>query len=209
MIAIVCDQCTHRFEVGDDQAGRMVPCPNCKYVNAVPARVSAGNEPGPAPTEIPGHRPLSAEKPLMRVRPAMFRARPALFSGLALLVLSGVVGAGYFIWQKQYSWAMVCGLPVLAGVAGLVVWKIRTLAVTLEVTSRRTMAIRGLFSKATTEVLHDNVSNLQITQSFWNRVWGVGQIGISSAGQDEVEIVVRDLPDPFKIRETIDRHRTA
>jgi hypothetical protein len=40
------------------------------------------------------------------------------------------------------------------------------------------------------------------------RILGVGTIGISSAGQDEVEIVMRDVPNPAALRASIDKHRT-
>ena len=98
-------------------------------------------------------------------------------------------------------------MVVLAGVGVMVVWKIKTLAEGLEITNKRSIARRGLLSKATSEVLHDNIRNIQITQTMWQRVWGVGKMGISSAGQDGLEIDIKNLPRPDKIREMIDLYR--
>ena len=83
----------------------------------------------------------------------------------------------------------------------------QVLSAALDITNKRSTEVRGLFSKATSEVLHDNIRNIQIAQSFWQRIWRVGTIGISSAGQDGVEIQVQDIPNPNKIREVIDLYR--
>jgi hypothetical protein len=38
-------------------------------------------------------------------------------------------------------------------------------------------------------------------------VLGIGNIGISSAGQEDFEIEVRDIPSPARLREVIDLYR--
>jgi uncharacterized membrane protein YdbT with pleckstrin-like domain len=45
---------------------------------------------------------------------------------------------------------------------------------------------------------------VQVNQSFVNRILGVGEIEIKTAG-DEPEFTVRDLPDPHQVREAISR----
>ena len=81
------------------------------------------------------------------------------------------------------------------------------LGTALEVTTKRTILYRGLFSKASSEVMHSEISNFQIKQSFLNRVFRVGTIGISSSGQEGIEIVAPDIPTPYRVRELIDSHR--
>lgn len=75
---------------------------------------------------------------------------------------------------------------------------------TLQVTSLRTVLRKGIFSKNTTEVWHRDV---QISQTFTNRIFVVGRIGISSAGQSGVEIDMRGVANPNKIKKIIDQHR--
>jgi uncharacterized membrane protein YdbT with pleckstrin-like domain len=48
---------------------------------------------------------------------------------------------------------------------------------------------------------------VQISQSFFQRIFGVATIGISSAGQAGVEIEVDGLRNPNKVKDIIDRHR--
>ncbi len=144
----------------------------------------------------------------MVVRPAMFRSR----LGLAALVaaglaaaLSGMVYFGGVSKQPAMFWASVAVFALGLGV--LAVWKVAHLASKLEITNKRTIARRGLISRATTEVLHDHVRNVQITQSVWQRVLGIGRVGLSSAADDTVEIVMDDLPSPDRIRRVIDLYR--
>ena len=77
----------------------------------------------------------------------------------------------------------------------------------LEITNKRTIQRKGLFSRATSEVLHDHVRNIQVEQSFVDRVLRVGSVGISSSGQDGIEVLVRNMPSPKKIRSVIDKYR--
>jgi uncharacterized membrane protein YdbT with pleckstrin-like domain len=56
-------------------------------------------------------------------------------------------------------------------------------------------------------VLHSNVRNVQVGQNVFQRIFGVGKIGISSAGQSGVEIEVSGIRNPQKVSKLIDEHR--
>jgi uncharacterized membrane protein YdbT with pleckstrin-like domain len=137
----------------------------------------------------------------------MFRARPFSFTGLLFLGLAGIVGGGYLLFTGRETWGIVCLVGSLLGWGPLIVWRVVKHATSLEITNKRTVAYRGLLSKASNEVRHNDIKNFQVDQTFLNRILGVGTVGISSSDQDEVEIRVRDLPGPYRIREIIDRHR--
>ncbi|MBX3363559.1 MAG: PH domain-containing protein [Phycisphaeraceae bacterium] len=212
MIRFTCDRCDRPLEVDDDLAGRKVECPHCGDVNIVPARKPEARTPSP-PTDraaAAGYPPDSGpEQRVMFVRPAMMRAKPTSFLLLSLGVIAGVTG---MITSGSSSrvpeWVFWPGaLITLASVIVLAWWKILTLGAALEITNKRTIERRGLFSKSTSEVLHDAIRNIQIDQSFWNRIWRIGSIGISSSGQDGIEIHIADLPNPDKIRSVIDLYR--
>ena len=49
--------------------------------------------------------------------------------------------------------------------------------------------------------------NIQIEQGFWNRVFNVGTIGISSSGQDGIEILIANIPKPDEVKKVIDHYR--
>ena len=57
-------------------------------------------------------------------------------------------------------------------------------------------------SKDRTSVSLRHVRAVHVTQSFVNRMFSVGTIEISTAG-DEPEFTIADMPDPHVIREAI------
>jgi len=74
---------------------------------------------------------------------------------------------------------------------------------TLTVTNDRTIYQRGFVSRETSEVQHDDVRNIQLDQSFVQRLLNVGGVSISSSGQDDIEVVAKRLPNPKRIIELI------
>lgn len=131
-------------------------------------------------SDLPQDEPI-----LYEANPAMFRNNPVWFVACVLL---SVVGVGLVL---------------------LLIWYLQTRATTLIVTSDQTTLRKGLLSKETNDVFHENVRNIQIKQSFFQRLMGVGYIGISSSGQAGLEIEVNGIPDPDRVKEIIDEHRQS
>ena len=127
---------------------------------------------------------MTMERVLYVAHPSMFRNRPILF----LLDVAAIA-----LW----------GL----GLVFLLIWWFRTLGTTLTVTDRRTVLRRGLFSKHTSEIMHCDVRNLQIDQTFFQRIFGVGAVKVSSSGRAGIEIEVEGMPRPYEIKQLIDQGR--
>jgi len=98
-------------------------------------------------------------------------------------------------------------IPVVLGIIILFVWWLQTRAETLIITNKRTVQRRGIISKHTSEVLHRDIRNIQISQGAFQRIFGTGDIGISSAGQSGIEILFQGVRDPGKLHKLIDQHR--
>jgi uncharacterized membrane protein YdbT with pleckstrin-like domain len=113
--------------------------------------------------------------------PAMFQAHPFWFILFVLLIAA--FGIGLLI---------------------LLYWYVKTRATALTVTEHELMYERGILSKDRLSVSLRHVRSVHVTQGFVNRIFGVGTIQISTAG-DEPEFTVKDLPDPQEIREAISR----
>lgn len=116
--------------------------------------------------------------------PKMFRNRPILF--LLCVVLIIAYGAGLVI---------------------LLVWWIQTKCTTLTITDKNTTLRRGILSKSINEVRHKDVRNVQVYQSFLQRILGVGRLALSSSGQDGLEIVVNGIRAPMRLKKLIDDQR--
>lgn len=208
-----CPHCGASHEIDESLIGDRVTCRQCGKPFEAAAPVAAPVE--AAPGETAKFRVSAGEgeveDTILQVHPAVGREHPlrmalvwiGLLVGLAAIVL-GLLGRKALPWDVPGS-AMEIGGLVLAGVAGLfwLTWWLRSRFTTLTVTNRRSILRRGLFGRDTTEVRHRDVRNLQVDQSALDRMLGVGAIAISSAGQDDLEIVARGVPNPEKIAAVI------
>ena len=128
-------------------------------------------------------KPANEEVTLYDENPSMFRNRPVEFI-VALVLCLVVVGLIVFL-----------------------LWWMRCKGTQLTVTNERTTLRRGILSKSITEVWHQDVRNVQLDQTFFQRLLGVGSLGISSSGQAGLEISVSGIPDPERVKDLIDQHR--
>lgn len=196
MITIACDNCEREFQVEPAMAGGKVKCPQCGDVNRV-------SEPRTSPD-------AGSEQDICVVRPAMFRAHP--FRAMLLLSLLGGGGA-LAIWAKvsEAVPAQLAGPGVVMMLAAAVWWLVwfvtAHLWVKLRISNKRTIRRDGIIRRHTSEVLHDHVRNVEIKQTVVQRVFDVGYLGISSSGQDGIEIEILDIPRPYKVKALIDEYR--
>lgn len=124
-----------------------------------------------------------AETTIYSEHPSMFRNNPL---GFILTIILCFVGVGLII---------------------LLVWWFKSRATLLTVTDERTILRKGIFSKSINEVWHQDVRNVQLNQSFWQRIFGTGTLQVSSAGQADVEIRIVGIPDPDEVKKVIDQHK--
>jgi len=99
-------------------------------------------------------------------------------------------------------------IPVLGiGLVILLFWWLECVGTTLTVTNVRITLRKGILSKYTNEVYHTDVRNVQIGQTFFQRIFGVGAIGIFTAGSGGVEIAIGGMPNPGEVKNIVDQHR--
>jgi len=124
------------------------------------------------------------EKILLKANPSMFRNNPIGF--ICAVILIAAFGAGLVI---------------------LLIWWIKCKTRTLTITNKRTTLTEGFISKHTSEILHAHIRNIQVVQGFFDRIFNVGTLAISSAGQSEMEISFSGLAHPEKAQSLIDEYR--
>lgn len=206
---MTCEACGKQFDPAGVAPGAKIACPYCGDVQSVPARTGlAQGKAVPDRAQAMGLPPDSGpEADVMVVHPSMFRARPLTFIGALAGLIAALAGAGVFYNRGSAVLAIVCAAAavVLLGVFGY--WYLEQARERLQITNKRVVWVRGIFSKGSMEVLHDRIQNIEIQQSFWHRLWGVGRISISSAGEADFEIRIDNVPNPYRIREVIDAYR--
>ena len=131
--------------------------------------------------------------------PKMPRNRPFVFIFNIILNIIGFVSA--FRFEEQAL--QITGLVVwIATIVFFLIWFIHTKSTKLSITNTDILLEKGLLSKERREVAIEKVRTVNIKQTFLNRILGVGEISIFTAG-DLPEIVVPGMPDPNKTREII------
>ena len=131
--------------------------------------------------------------------PKMPRNRPFIFIFNVILNIVGFVSA--FRFEEQAL--QITGLIVwIATIVFFLIWFIHTKSTKLSITNTDILLEKGLLSKERREVAIEKVRTVNIKQTFLNRILGVGEISIFTAG-DLPEIVVPGMPDPNKTREII------
>ncbi|MEX1197934.1 MAG: PH domain-containing protein [Pseudohongiellaceae bacterium] len=97
-------------------------------------------------------------------------------------------------------------IPVAVGILILMVWYLRCRSTKLEFVGHDLILETGLLSKNRTELHVRSIRTMNVYQSFFNRLFGVGKISIYTAG-DDPEIEVAGLPDPHDLREMVKKEQ--
>ncbi|HEX6985316.1 MAG TPA: PH domain-containing protein [Planctomycetaceae bacterium] len=208
-----CPHCGASHEVDQALIGDRVDCRQCgrPFEAAAPVATPVQAEPGDAASFRVAAGEGEVEDTILEVHPSVARKHPLQFVGIWLVILVGLaavvlgaVGEAAVPGAAPPTVLVVSGL-VLAGLAGIYyagLW-LRARFTTLTVTNRRTVLRRGLIARETSEVRHRDVRNLQVNQTALERLLGVGDLAISSAGQDDLEIAVEGVPNPNRIADVI------
>lgn len=123
---------------------------------------------------------MKEEKVLLQENPAMWGVSPLFFVLSALLVLAFGIGLLF-----------------------LLIIFISTKATELTITDKSCILKKGILSKKTSEIQHSDIKNIQIQQSFLQRIFKVGAISISSAGTGDIEIQAIGFKDPEGLKRLI------
>ena len=137
----------------------------------------------------------------------VYRGRTSLRSHIGSLLAGGLVvlvGVGVVLGTG----AAGAGFAIIAiAAAFLVVPYVKTLASEFSVSSERAVQRTGLISRSTSEVELSDVRNVQVSQGALQRLLGVGDVLISSAGQGGFEIRFVGIADPQGVADTVRQAR--
>lgn len=124
------------------------------------------------------------EETLLVVRPLMFRGEPVGFVVCVALIFA-------------------FGLGLLL----LLIWWLQCRFTVYRVTNLRVVEQIGILSRRTNEVRHVDVRNVKVNQGIFQRLFGTGSVGVSSAGQSDIELTMRHIRDPNKVVEIIRKYQ--
>lgn len=208
-----CPACGTTVDVTEEMLGETIVCPNeeCKqpfdldvpHGEMVRSYSRPDDEPADAEHKI-AETALSDERTLKVTHPAMFRRDPFWFSGYVALAAMGLYGSlRFWLEDGNSALSMVSFAVALVALSMLFMWWLTKIYTTLSVTTKRTVLRTGIISKRTSEVRHNDVRNLQIHQGIFERIFGVGDLAISSAAQADLEIQVLGIPQPESVAKLV------
>jgi membrane protein YdbS with pleckstrin-like domain len=152
------------------------------------------------------------EKQIYKARPVMIKGQPGIFLTCLVLVLLSVMGL--LFWQRGNLspqeipiQIFVRLIPAITGTVALFIWWLIVLCTTLTVTEKRVILRKGILFKEMSEVLIQDIRNIQISQGPLQRLTNAGKVGISSAGQSDIEIAIQGILDPKGVKAIIDKYR--
>ncbi len=200
-----CPACHATIEVGAEFVGKRVDCPRCEvpFLAVAPEAQPILTWDPAQPADYTITKPTDDETVLREVHPSMVRQYPITFVGLCLCGVVAFVAA-ILLWGQEGGLFSYGLFVITLGILGYFsYWWLEVHATTLKITNKRTTLRKGIIAKSTSEVQHDDVRNLQVKQNMWQRVLGVGDLAISSSGQDDLEILVRGIAQPDDVADFI------
>lgn len=214
-----CPHCGDQTTVDAGLISEAVNCPNPECEKPFTVKPPPGNLVPESQINTEKARKQTAqgaadvETDVVKSNPSMFGMAPLKLVSLWLIVMAGAVCVlagltGTFAEIIPAGGLAIIGAIAFAG-AGLplLYWYIETRFRELIVTTERTIYRRGIISKMSSEVQHDDVRNIQMDQNIFQRMIGVGDIAISSAGQSDMEIEVKGFNRPDDVVELIRKYQ--
>jgi len=99
----------------------------------------------------------------------------------------------HYFWLLAFGWLLV---PL-----AIALWK--QASVTLRVYAERVQLETGLIRKRLVDLSIADINTVEITQTAFQRLVGIGDIKMATAGLDGYELAARGLPRPRRIHEAI------
>jgi len=102
-----------------------------------------------------------------------------------------------FFWHLIFLWLVI---PLIVAL-----WRRAGLA--LRVFEDRVVLERGVLSKDVKEIFISDIRSIDVRQRFLQRIVGIGDLMIATAGTDRYEHVALSLPKPMSIKDLIQAQR--
>ena len=141
---------------------------------------------------------MEGEALLWRGRPS-WRAMMSFWFSVGLLAIVVLV-LGIVIDQAQWGALIAAVIAVF----GLVKGWLERVATLYTITDRRIIIRKGILSRHERAAHIDRVQNVNLTQSFFDRLFQVGTLDFDTAGTEDSDFKFTGISDPDELRSRID-----
>jgi uncharacterized membrane protein YdbT with pleckstrin-like domain len=140
------------------------------------------------------------EKIVWRGHPSLINESGSILLGAVLAAVGVAVAVGVApVERLPVSLGLVGGGMALLGLLSVAAAYLRTRVTTYVLTTEEAYEKHGLLSRTVTNVRLDRVQNTGFTQSFGERLVGVGSVHMDTAGTGGTEFVLSSIREPDRV----------
>lgn len=110
----------------------------------------------------------------------------------------------YWGWYLAALLCIITLLPFLLGIL-IIIWKeLERRSTTYTITDKRVIKEVGILGKSTSSTIYQKITDVSSSQSFIQRMLGIGTVYINTAGGEGPEIIMRGIGDMPGVKKTIE-----
>ena len=207
-----CPHCKGSIDVLERMLGETIECPVCNrpFLAKPPAgRALSAEEAEGSRHTAAADQAVDDEQVEKVIHPVVFRRHligTLLFSVLAVVGVAGIVSGlmGIAVLQLPAIAVIVMSIALLlVGGFFLAKWYMASRMHSLTLTNERLVYKYGIIKRGISELRYEDIRNLQLDQNITERLLNFGDLALSSSGQDEMEIIINDIPNPTQVADYI------
>lgn len=139
----------------------------------------------------------SSDEIVLKQNPSWFHAQGSFFFAFLFFV----IGAALFFYPitgYQPISGMLALLVLLFAVVILIAEILRHYSTEYTLTRTGIVKMQGLFSKDVVTIPYGKIQDIKLKKSFVERILGIGNIYIDTAGENGIEMILRGISNPDK-----------
>jgi hypothetical protein len=180
---------------------RAEPVSNLMLPAGAESEVGAPAAPAPARAEQPA--PEAQETPGQVIYLSMFRRYPfRCFAYFALMLGALIACVAWAILGRPY-WALGFFAVALVVLGRFGLWWLRMQKTSLRITNKRCILESGITTRKSLEVLLPEVEDIQVNQTFLNRLFNVGDLLLLNKKGAAHRVLIMAVPSPAQVANLI------
>ena len=152
----------------------------------------------------------SGEKKIETIHPSHFDTRhikgTIIYPGAMIIAITALLGARLTnIFNLGFNPAYITGLYILP-IGMMTFYEIRRRFVMYHFTDQQVVEETGILNKTLNTLHYQNITHSSLDQDFEERIFGVSDIDMDSAGESTTELRLNGVRNAPKYKEIIDNH---